>query len=109
MRLSKSARLQPVRQLLSGHELGAPFSRLYFHLAKLTMSQSSDSKLTAVELKAEANELFGRKKFGQAAIKYTKAIELDRGNAVLYANRAACHLALKRFVFPHNINFNQTF
>jgi len=73
------------------------------------MSQSSDSKLTAVELKAEANEFFGQKKYDQAAIKYTKAIELDRSNAVLYANRAACHLALRRFVFPHNINFNQAF
>lgn len=55
--------------------------------------------LTAVELKAEGNKLFGRKKYDQASIKFTKAIELDRGNAVLYANRAACYLALKRFVF----------
>jgi tetratricopeptide (TPR) repeat protein len=69
----------------------------------------SHSKLTAAGLKAEGNELFGRKKYDQAAIKYTKAIELDGNNAVLYANRVACHLALKRFVFPHNINFNQTF
>jgi Flp pilus assembly protein TadD len=73
------------------------------------MSQSSDSKLTAVELKAEGNEFFRQKKYDQAAIKFTKAIDLDRSNAVLYANRAACHLALKRFVFAHNINFNQTF
>jgi Flp pilus assembly protein TadD len=75
----------------------------------LTMPRSSDSKLTAVELKAEGNKLFGQKKYDQAAIKFTKAIELDRSNAVLYSNRAACHLALKRFAFPHNINLNQTF
>ena len=73
------------------------------------MSQLSDSKLMAVELKAEGNELFRQKKYDQAAIKFTKAIELDGSNSVLYANRAACHLALKRFVFPHNISFNQTF
>ena len=72
------------------------------------MSQSSDSKLTAVELKAKGNELFGQRKYDQAAKKFTKAIELDSSNAVLYANRAACHLALKRFVSPHNINFSQT-
>lgn len=73
------------------------------------MSQSSDSNLTAVELKAEGNKLFGQKKYIEAAVKFTKAIQLDRGNAVLYSNRAACHLALKRSVPPHNINLNQTF
>ena len=73
------------------------------------MSQSSDSNLTALELKAEGNELFGQKKYIEAAIKYTKAIQLDGVNAVLYCNRAACHLALKRFVSPHNTNSNQTF
>jgi len=60
------------------------------------MSISSDSKLTAAELKAEGNQLFRQKKYDQATIKFTKAIELDRSNAVIYANRAACHLALKR-------------
>jgi len=29
---------------------------------------------------------------------FTKAIELDPSNVVLYANRAACHQASKRFV-----------
>ncbi len=62
------------------------------------MSQSSDSKLTTVDLKAKGNELFRQKKYDQAAINFTKAIELDRSNAVLYGNRAACHLALKQFV-----------
>jgi tetratricopeptide (TPR) repeat protein len=73
------------------------------------MPRSSDSKLTAVELKEEGNQLFRLGKFDQAAIKFTKAIELDRSNAVLYANRAACHLALKRFVFPYTIDLTQTF
>jgi len=63
----------------------------------------------AAELKAEGNNLFGQKKYDQAAVKFTEAIELDRSNAILYANRAACYLALKQFVFPHNLNFNQTF
>jgi len=63
----------------------------------------------AAELKSEGNKLFGQKKYDQAAVKFTKAIELDRSNAILYANRAACYLALKRFVFTRNINFNQTF
>jgi stress-induced-phosphoprotein 1 len=54
----------------------------------------------AVELKAEGNELFIQKQYDQAARKFTQAIELDGTNAILYANRAACHQLLKRFVFP---------
>lgn len=47
-------------------------------------------------LKAEGNKLFGAKKFSEAAIKYSEAIDIDGQNAVLYANRAACHLNMKQ-------------
>lgn len=58
---------------------------------------------TAVELKAQGNALFGVKNFAEAEKMYTKAIETSddddsKGLAVLYANRAACRLSLKRFV-----------
>ncbi|KAJ7865640.1 hypothetical protein B0H14DRAFT_2734107 [Mycena olivaceomarginata] len=58
---------------------------------------------TAVELKAQGNALFGVKNFAEAEKMYTKAIETSgdddsKGLAVLYANRAACRLSLKRYM-----------
>ncbi|TRM66264.1 hypothetical protein BD626DRAFT_546575 [Schizophyllum amplum] len=49
------------------------------------------------QLKEEGNALFVKKKYGLAALKYTEAIEVDEGNAILYANRAACRLNLKQW------------
>ena len=46
-------------------------------------------------LKAEGNTFFLRKDYALAALKYTEALEVDEGNAVLWANRAACRLQLK--------------
>ncbi|KAI0374549.1 hypothetical protein BV20DRAFT_1033344 [Pilatotrama ljubarskyi] len=50
----------------------------------------------AAQLKAEGNALFQAKDFGAAYEKYTQAISHDGENAILYANRSACSLALGR-------------
>jgi hypothetical protein len=52
----------------------------------------------AAKLKEEGNKLFVEKDFARAAAKYAEAIAEDGTNAVLYANRAACHLALRRLL-----------
>jgi hypothetical protein len=60
--------------------------------------------MSSADLKAQGNALFSAKKFKQAEKKYTEAIEAGdeeadaKGQAVLYSNRAACRLSLKRFV-----------
>ncbi|KAJ7745657.1 hypothetical protein B0H16DRAFT_1726704 [Mycena metata] len=59
---------------------------------------------TSAELKAEGNALFSAKKYKEAEQKYTGAIEAGdevadpKGLAILYANRAACRLSLKRYL-----------
>ena len=60
-------------------------------------SQSGDQSTPsrAEYLKAEGNTFFLRKDYALAALKYTEALEVDEGNAVLWANRAACRLQLK--------------
>ncbi|KAJ7442458.1 hypothetical protein FB451DRAFT_1105721 [Mycena latifolia] len=57
----------------------------------------------AAELKAQGNALFSDKDFAEADEKYTEAIQASeaidpKGLAVLYANRAACRLSLKRYL-----------
>lgn len=49
----------------------------------------------AERLKAIGNELYQRGEYEEAYRKYTQAIEKDPTNAILYANRAAVHLARK--------------
>ena len=39
--------------------------------------------------------LFAQKDYVMASVKYTEAIAADGTNAVLYANRAACRLAMR--------------
>ncbi len=51
----------------------------------------------AAKLKDEGNAFFKKKEYQQAYLKYTDAIENDERNAVLYANRAACSLSLRRW------------
>lgn len=59
--------------------------------------------MSSAELKAQGNALFSAKSFEEAGKKYTEAIQAGdeatdpKGLAVLYANRAACRLSLKRF------------
>ncbi|KAJ7024758.1 hypothetical protein C8F04DRAFT_1130485 [Mycena alexandri] len=62
----------------------------------------SSATLTSADLKGQGNALFAAKNFAEAEIKYTKAIAATdeaadpKGLAVLYSNRAACRLSLKR-------------
>lgn len=56
------------------------------------------SEPTATQLKDKGNELFKKQDYVGAIIKYTEAIALDDKNAVLYANRAACHHALNKYL-----------
>lgn len=51
-------------------------------------------------LKDEGNAYFIKKDYIQAASLYSEAILLDENNAILYANRATCRLALAEYVPP---------
>jgi tetratricopeptide (TPR) repeat protein len=57
---------------------------------------------SAEQLKEEGNLLFVAKKYAEAAEKYSAAIEQDPLSAVFYANRAACYLNLKKYIFPRS-------
>ncbi|ESK91422.1 hypothetical protein Moror_2695 [Moniliophthora roreri MCA 2997] len=59
---------------------------------------SSANLERAAKLKDEGNTLFARKEFKAANQKYTEAIVLDDKNPILYANRAACRLSLKKYL-----------
>lgn len=50
--------------------------------------------LSAPELKSLGNKAFSSQKYSEAIDLYTKAIALDPQNAVLFSNRAMCHLKL---------------
>jgi hypothetical protein len=50
----------------------------------------------AALLKDEGNKFFSQKNYVQAFIKYSDAIAEDSTNAILFANRAACCLAMKK-------------
>jgi tetratricopeptide (TPR) repeat protein len=65
---------------------------------QLLRTSSIMAPTTAATLKEEGNALFVAKKYKAALAKYTAALDLDHRNAVLYANRAACHLALRECV-----------
>ncbi|KAL6299613.1 hypothetical protein BKA93DRAFT_819814 [Sparassis latifolia] len=56
-------------------------------------------KKKAAQLKEEGNALYVKQEYHAAAEKYSKALEYDSDNAVLYANRAACALGIKDY--PH--------
>ena len=61
-------------------------------------SPPMSSKPQADALKAEADALFGKNDYAGAYTKYTEAIQHDRGNAVLYCNRAASAYNSDRYV-----------
>jgi stress-induced-phosphoprotein 1 len=50
----------------------------------------------AAQLKDEGNKFFSQQDYVQAFIKYSDAIAEDPSNAVLFANRAACSLAMRK-------------
>lgn len=49
------------------------------------------------EFKATGNKAMASGAFQKAMRQYTKALELDPGNAVLYSNRSAAHFNLRQF------------
>ena len=51
----------------------------------------------AASTKAEADALFRKAKYGEAATKYGLAIKQDPENEKLYGNRAACWMMLGKF------------
>ena len=55
-----------------------------------------DSKTQAEELKLEGNKLQLSGQYDAANALYSRAIELDTRNAVLYANRSQNHLKLQK-------------
>lgn len=61
-------------------------------------SPDQHDPIEAERLKALGNELYERKEYEGAYHKYTLAIEKDPANAILYANRAAVHLARKEYI-----------
>ncbi|KAH0562190.1 hypothetical protein GP486_003112 [Trichoglossum hirsutum] len=48
-------------------------------------------------LKAEGNKAFSEKRFGEAVEKFSKAIEIEPTNHILYSNRSGAYASLKRF------------
>ncbi|CDS09702.1 hypothetical protein LRAMOSA02379 [Lichtheimia ramosa] len=58
---------------------------------------SEENKLKADQIKAEANVLFGQKRFNEAIEKYTAAIELNPTVAAYFTNRAFCHVKLENY------------
>lgn len=67
-----------------------PTSRVALHPVGLPTTTSTMENT----LREQAAELFRKNNFTAALEKYTAAIAINNKNAVLYANRAACHSAL---------------
>ncbi|KAK7464805.1 Hsp90 cochaperone [Stygiomarasmius scandens] len=63
------------------------------------MSTNSEPKKKQVlDLKTAAGEQFKKKNYAKASQLYTEAIELDKANATLWANRAACRHNMKLYI-----------
>ena len=60
----------------------------------------------AEKLKAQGNALYAQRKWAGAHAKYSEAIEQDDTNPVYWANRAACNLETKEYVFKCLILIN---
>lgn len=58
----------------------------------------------AICVKNEGNNLYTAGNYSAAHAKYTQAIELDGSNAVFWANRGACLLAMERSVRPRELD-----
>jgi tetratricopeptide (TPR) repeat protein len=61
------------------------------------MSTPDSNRNAAERLKLLANKLHQNGEYQGAYAKYSEAIQKDPANAVLYANRAASSLALKKY------------
>eukprot|EP01094_Clydonella_sp_ATCC50884_P001347 TRINITY_DN11007_c0_g2_i1.p1 TRINITY_DN11007_c0_g2~~TRINITY_DN11007_c0_g2_i1.p1 ORF type:complete len:493 (+),score=179.80 TRINITY_DN11007_c0_g2_i1:338-1816(+) len=55
----------------------------------------ADAIARAEELKGRANEHFKGRRYGEAEALYSEAIALHPSNAILYANRSACHVRME--------------
>ena len=66
-----------------------------------TFSSSSPfahiNKMDANAWKTKGNELFSAKDFPAAVEAFSKAIELDANNHVLYSNRSACYASMQQY------------
>lgn len=58
---------------------------------------SATDSARVAELKAEGNAFYLQKNLEAAANKYSKALEIDDKNAIIYCNRAACRLGQSRY------------
>lgn len=52
----------------------------------------------ANKLKEEGNAFFREEKYTQALEKYNEALQVGGDSAVLYSNRSACRMKLKKYV-----------
>ncbi|GJE92069.1 hypothetical protein PsYK624_082220 [Phanerochaete sordida] len=59
---------------------------------------SARAAVQASRLKEEGDKLFKSQKYAAACAKYSAAIELDKDNAVLWANRGACLWAVANYI-----------
>ena len=58
---------------------------------------TDEQKAQSEELKTKANAKFQENHFSEATDFYTKAIELNPRNHILYANRAFCHIKMENY------------
>ncbi|THU98406.1 TPR-like protein [Dendrothele bispora CBS 962.96] len=58
----------------------------------------SNDSTRVQRLKDEGNALHSAKKFSAAVAKYSEALKIDGSNALIFANRAACLLAMKQYL-----------
>ena len=65
--------------------------------AKFDQRNNPFAGMTSDELKVKGNALMKEQKYKDAIAHYTKAIELDKSNHILYANRAAAHLHINDY------------
>jgi tetratricopeptide (TPR) repeat protein len=62
-----------------------------------TVAGGRSSKAKAREYKASGNKAMAAGAFPKAMRQYSRALELDPGNAILYSNRSATHFNLRQF------------
>lgn len=62
------------------------------------MDLQNNGQAQAEALKAEGNVFYRARKYREAYVKYSEAIEVDDKNVVLYTNRASASLELQESV-----------
>ncbi|GFX79889.1 small glutamine-rich tetratricopeptide repeat-containing protein alpha [Trichonephila clavipes] len=65
--------------------------------AQVSNPVSIQDKLQAESFKASGNEKMSQEQYREAELDYSKAIELDRWNAVYFCNRAGARIKLEQF------------